>query len=259
MCRLSAYLGSEISLKQFILDPEHSLYIQSWQPQELHYAKFNADGFGVGWYQDDGSPARYRNSHPIWSDANLSDLATAMKRPLWLAMVRSATANYATGLHNTQPFSDERMLFLHNGNIQGFAPMRQRLLAELDADIEQAIVGSTDSEHLFALVRQRVRQDAAHSIENGLRQAIAWMHAHIGDHTAMLNIVISTLPQQGKATLYALRCAIGEAAPSLYYRHQGNSCTIASERLTGDKDWQRFAENTLLTFDQTHPPKLLAI
>ena len=38
-------------------------------------ATVNVDGFGIGWYLDDGEPGIYTNPMPIWSDTNLPHLA----------------------------------------------------------------------------------------------------------------------------------------------------------------------------------------
>ncbi len=49
MCRLAAYLGQPLSLKGFLLEPEHSHYIQPWQPKEIMYAKLNVGDFARGY------------------------------------------------------------------------------------------------------------------------------------------------------------------------------------------------------------------
>jgi len=78
MCRLAAYLGPAISLQQFLIDQPHSLYKQSWEPQELKYAKLNADGYGFGWYNRESAACTYTNPAPIWSDNNLPALAATL-------------------------------------------------------------------------------------------------------------------------------------------------------------------------------------
>ena len=92
MCRLAAYLGPEITLAHFLLQPRHSLLVQARQPQELRYTTVNADGFGYGWYAADQLPAAYTSPLPIWSDVNLQDLGRSLRSDLWLAIVRSDSA-----------------------------------------------------------------------------------------------------------------------------------------------------------------------
>jgi len=256
MCRLAAYLGQPLSLKAFLLEPEHSLYLQSWQPQELTYAKLNADGFGFGWYLDDGRPAVYRNPAPIWADANLGGLAESLRRGLWLAMVRSATPGYANGLHNTQPFHDESLLFLHNGFIENFrGDLRKALLAALDDDIEAAVRGLTDSEYLFALLRQMRRDHPGGGVGDALRRTVAWLGERVGERCAMLNLIVG----DGGA-LYSVRCAFNETAPSLYWLCDGARRFIASERLTpANGGWDAVPENRLLVVARDGEPALSAL
>ncbi len=129
MCRLAAYLGPAISLQQFLIDPPHSLYRQSWEPRELKYARLNADGFGFGWYDPDGEPAKYTHSAPIWADANLPALARSLHNTLWIAEIRSATEGNPVHALNTAPFCADRRLFIHNGFISDFHhQVRPRML-----------------------------------------------------------------------------------------------------------------------------------
>jgi len=242
MCRLAAYLGEPISLGKLVLEGEHSLYEQSWQPHELQYAKLNADGFGFGWYHPDGRAAVYRNPMPIWSDANLKDLADTLLSRRWLAMVRSATAGFASHIDNTQPFRHGRYLYLHNGYIKNFnQALRQNILAELCDEIASALRGLSDSEYLFALLRQRIADHPRHEISQTIAKLLEWLSSHIGGDEALLNIVFSTA-----TTLYALRYALNSQAPSLYYRQTHGNLWIASEKLDNSSSWQTFPIGRLM-------------
>jgi len=152
MCRLAAYLGPEIPLDSFLLAPSHSLVEQAWNPQELVYAKLNADGFGVGWYADDDAPAVYTSTMPVWSDTNLPHLARSLNKGLWLANVRSATQGMTVSQANTQPFYEDDLLFLHNGFMRDFQVTLRPVLHEfLTNEIQSGITGNTDSEYLLPL------------------------------------------------------------------------------------------------------------
>jgi glutamine amidotransferase len=49
MCRMVGYLGGPpVSLSSVVLEPEHSLHVQSYAPTEMASGVVNADGFG--WY-----------------------------------------------------------------------------------------------------------------------------------------------------------------------------------------------------------------
>ncbi|NEO87642.1 MAG: ergothioneine biosynthesis protein EgtC [Spirulina sp. SIO3F2] len=155
MCRLLAYLGRPLQLDHVLLEPEHSLVVQSYQPRKMQEALLNADGFGVGWYDTDAErlPYRYRHTYPIWNDINLSDLARYVQSQQMLAYVRSATPGLPVDLGNCQPFAHEQRLFCHNGYIENFRHTLRRPLHDLlSASAEQWIQGVTDSEYLSALI-----------------------------------------------------------------------------------------------------------
>lgn len=259
MCRLAAYIGTPIPLQRFLLDPPHSLVVQSWAPQELRYATMNADGFGIGWYAADGQPAGYHNILPIWNDTNLNALGRSLEYGLYLAMVRSATAGNPLGPGNTQPFLDRELLFTHNGYVGNFhAEMRLRIDRELLPEIHAGIQGNTDSEYLFALLRQMLHQDPDLTIEQALLNLCSRLAFWLEDTEALLNFVLS----DGER-LYALRHALNHDCPSLYYTTDDDSFPegqlIASERLTGSDYWQPVPEHHLLIIDRHEPPELIAL
>lgn len=250
MCRLAAYLGKPLLLKELLLEPEHSLYVQSWRPRELAYAKLNADGFGFGWYPENGRPAVYRSPAPIWADANLESLARTLRRDLWLAMVRSATPGYANDRHNTQPFHDESLLFLHNGFVENFQRgLRASLLGKLDADVEAAVRGLTDSEYLFALLVQMRRDHPGDGVADSLRRTVAWIERHAGGDRALLNFIVSD-----GAALYCVRCALNDDAPSLYHLHDDRRALVASEPLTPAEDWRAVPAASVLVATRGSDP-----
>ena len=88
MCRLLGYLGSSIQLDRILIKPEHSLITQSYKPQEMTSGFLNADGFGMGWYDlaPDPLPYSYRNTMPIWNDANFPQLARYIESSCYLAI-----------------------------------------------------------------------------------------------------------------------------------------------------------------------------
>ncbi|MGH8502625.1 MAG: ergothioneine biosynthesis protein EgtC [Gammaproteobacteria bacterium] len=260
MCRLAAYLGPPVLLQQFLLEPKHSLYEQSWAPHELNFARLNADGFGVGWYSADRKPAIYVNQMPIWSDCNLPALARSLSNPLWMAMVRSATSPYRTGLANMQPFSHDGVLFMHNGYVEDFDhSLRGRIRHFMSTTIEAGIGGNTDSEYIFALLRQLLASDDELTLENALRGGLALIDEWLHGRKALLNVLLT----DGQR-LYATRHALNAECPSLYFTTDDEyfdegAQLIASERLTEGEFWQPVPEHHLLILDPEQPPELIRL
>lgn len=257
MCRFAAYLGPEIQLDHFLLEPGHSLVEQSWQPREMQTAILNADGFGVGWYNGD-HPASYRNVMPIWADPNLEPLSRSFSRSLWIAHVRSATPGFGTGLANTQPFMDDELIFVHNGFVTDFPyNVRQQARRWFTPAIEASIHGNVDSEYLFAILRQLLAEDG----ERDLADAIRLLHGLLlewGAQHALLSLALS----DGRRVV-ALRHALGAECPSLYFTTDDESFPeaqlLASEPLTDTGLWQAVPPHHLLILDPDEPPQLTAL
>jgi len=249
MCRLAAYIGPPISLGEFLLEPDHNLVRQSWQPREMINAKLNADGFGFAWYTEDGEPACYKNTKPIWADPNLESLARSLVRDQWLANIRAATLASDHAYANTQPFVDHGIMFTHNGFLADFAgSWRGQIRQRLQPEFESCIHGTTDSEYLFALFLQ-------HYVKNGelavaLTSLVSELEEIANGNQALLNFIICS-----NRHLVALRHAFSDESPSLYYHVEesknGPAVRVASEPLTTDDKWIRMDEGQLILVDET--------
>ena len=258
MCRLAAYIGPPVALEQFLLQPSHSLIKQSWAPKEMQEAVLNADGFGFGWYLEANRPCVYLNNLPIWADVNLEHLSVSLSSPIWLANVRSATPGQMNGLINTQPFVSGKHLYMHNGYIEDFnMNIRQRFHEILDPQIMAGINGNTDSEYIFALLRSHLQNENQPFVA-GIKSAITALGKIIEDGSALINIVLC----DGN-TVIALRHAINNACPSLYYTNNDqmfpDASIIASERLTEDTHWQPVPEHHLVVINKDQKPEIIAL
>ena len=258
MCRMLAYLGNNILLSKLLLIPEHSLEKQAWQPKELRETKLNADGFGFAWYPEGTSDAhRYRNILPIWNDSNLPALSNSMQRPLWLAIVRSATEGLSVTLDNTPPFTYQQWCFMHNGYLLNFeSTIRENIRNELSAEYLSLIKGSTDSEYIFALLMQLLKNSTP---VIAIQKCMEIISRIIGKNRALLNIVLSDGVQ-----IYATRHAINGESPSLYYANNtlefgSDNQLIASEKLNDDTSWSALAEHEIIIVQNNHAIKKIKL
>jgi glutamine amidotransferase len=227
------------------MEPAHSLYRQSWEPEEMEDAVLNADGFGFGWVNPSKQTAIYTSTRPIWSDTNLNGLSESLFSSYWLANVRSATPGQQITQSNTHPFKIDQMLFTHNGYIENFNLQFRSLFHEiLDATIQAEIQGHTDSEYLFALLRQQLLKTPV--VAEAIPAMVSTLSGIIGDKKILLNLIV------GDGTnFYILRHAINGQCPTLYYSTGENefpdSVLIASEALTESGKWQTFPEHSYCT------------
>ncbi|MCJ8279991.1 MAG: ergothioneine biosynthesis protein EgtC, partial [Rivularia sp. ALOHA_DT_140] len=244
------YLGPSISLENLLYNHEHSLITQSYKPQEMISGTVNADGFGVGWYhaQKDTEPFTYRSTLPIWNDVNLPSLSRYIESKCVVSYVRSATAGQALDLSNCQPFQRERLLFIHNGKIDKFRQTLYRpIRSQLSDEIYQWINGTTDSEHIFALLLNELQNNPGKSLEQAMHLTLLKLKELVNTHEtyALANLVVS----DGNR-LVASRFSTRPPSPSLYWLQNNsnfpNSVIIASEPLFKD-NWELFPENSILS------------
>src|ERR671921_1586397 len=178
MCRMVAYLGkTERPLSSLVLDPQHSLLVQSYAPKEMMNGVVNADGFGVGWYAPgvDGEPAVYRSNAPIWADRSFASIAPRVRASTILAAVRSATPGLPAEESGVPPFASGPYLFAHNGAIKNFRTVAMRPLRYSLSDASYSeLLGVTDSETIFAFLLDRLRDAKTKPGDTGaLTEAIA--------------------------------------------------------------------------------------
>ena len=150
MCRHLAWLGEPRTLSSLMLEPEHALLRQSYQPRRQSHGLMNADGWGVGFLAPDrDEPVRWRSSRPLWSDASFASVAPELRSPCVVAAVRSATPGMPADESAAAPFTDGRWLLSHNGRVQ-----RSVLppYAEAESVCDSAILAA----HVFAAGAEKV-------------------------------------------------------------------------------------------------------
>lgn len=255
MCRLLAYLGPPVTLRRLVVEPEHSLMVQSYAPREMTSGVVNADGFGFAWYDSRRpEPFLYRSILPIWADANLEHVASYVESGCVLANVRSATPGQGLDFANTQPFHRGPLSAIHNGFVTDYRavlarPLRERLSDEAYAHVR----GDTDSELLSAWVFEH-GQDRA-GLPATMSRAIASLSSLAPGAVMSLNFIIS----DGRG-LAASRFALGCEAPTLYYLHDHpglpGATLVASEPLFDRAAWMSCPEGSILTIDPDNGPEI---
>ncbi|MGC4772789.1 ergothioneine biosynthesis protein EgtC [Micromonospora sp. DT44] len=234
MCRHLVYLGPPVTVAALLFEPAYALVRQSWAPRDMRGGgTINADGFGVGWYPDDGPPVRYRRAQPIWSDPTIAELAAVTRAGAVLAAVRSATVGMAVVDGAAAPFAEGRWLFSHNGVIRGWPDSMVPLAAGLPVRDLLTLDAATDSALLWALVRHRLRagDDPAEAVGRTVVEVAA---AAPGSR---LNLLLT----DGRR---AVATAVGHA---LSVRAGAGSVVLASEPHDDDAGWRPVPQQRLVT------------
>jgi predicted glutamine amidotransferase len=236
MCRWLAYSGSPIRLEELLVKRDRSLIDQSLHSR-LGATTTNGDGFGVGWYDDSGTPRLYRSTHPAWNDRNLRELAAGVSSPLFFAHIRSSTGT-AIQETNTHPFRYGRWLWMHNGLIREFPRIRRELLAAVDDSLFGSIEGTTDSEAMFYLA-------LTFGLEDDPVSAVARMVGFVeetGRTHGIANPVQMTIATTDGRSLWAFRYSTEGDSRSLYFSTRLDELRAAYpgiDELTGLSDETR--------------------
>ncbi len=243
MCRFLAYSGVPVFLEDFVASPCHSLIHQSLHAEESKTGT-NGDGFGVGWYGEKPEPGQYREVRPAWSDENLLSIARQVRSHLFFAHVRAATGT-ATTRANCHPFVHGRHLFMHNGQIGGYALIRRKLESLIPDSLYAARVGTTDSEAIFLLALARMADGCSPS------EALAWT---LGEALALMQAAGIREPLRCAAaladgeTIHAVRWSSDTRPPTLYICNRSDSIVVASEPVDAARDcWQALGCNSMVS------------
>ena len=159
MCRVLAYLGEPLPVRNLLFDPDNSLVTQSHSPQMMN-TFLNLAGFGLqAW--DPGSlrpddPFTYRATTLPSFDRNLRSLSAKLAPTCLVAHVRGVTYSEEavvadTNLHPFR-FPGARVVLAHNGHLRQFARMRYSLVEHVRPELAERIEGTTDSEWIYALI-----------------------------------------------------------------------------------------------------------
>lgn len=158
MCRHLVYLGPPRSPAELLFDAPHSLRRQSYAPSDMRGGgTVNADGFGLVWYAEDGTPVRHRRVSPLWSDQELPVLARTLRTGAFVAAVRNGSLGMPVAEAACAPFLDGPWAFSHNGVVPGWPGSLGGIAAELPVTELMTLEAPTDSAVLWAWLRARLR------------------------------------------------------------------------------------------------------
>ena len=215
MCRWLAYVGAPIRIDQLLFEPQNSLIRQSLQARR-GATTTNGDGFGLGWYAERAFPGLYRDILPAWHDGNLRSLSEQIRSRLFMAHVRSSTGT-STSRENCHPFRYENALFMHNGQIGGYARIRRDIENLIDPTIYPCRLGTTDSEAFFLLA---VSNGLVEVPQEALTKTISQIRDLMMAHDVQEPFRMTAAMADGDR-LFALRYSSDATPPSLYYAEGG--------------------------------------
>jgi glutamine amidotransferase len=223
----------------WLLDAPDSLDVQS---------RANPDGTGLGIFDPEGRPERFRQPLAADDDLDFGREARELESTTWVGHVRHASQG-SVALRNTHPFTMEGRILAHNG---GFGDLG--LLEDHLGDDLALVEGETDSERFFALVTREIRGTG--DVRQGLVTAADWVADNLP--VLALNVVLATpyelwaLRFPDTHTLYVLESDEGpmahesRAGTRVSAGHAPPHVVVASERLDDDLGWSELAPGELV-------------
>ena len=211
MCRWLAYSGSPLPLEQLLYAPEHSLIVQSLHSQ-LGAEETNGDGFGVGWYGDQETPAVFRSIEPAWNDRNLRELSGHVESGLVFAHIRASTGSPVQQT-NCHPFRHGRWLWMHNGLIRDFGTVKRDLVLEIEPSLYPELEGTTDSEVFFHLA---LTYGLEENVPAAVERAVGFIEA-VGRRHGVASPIQMTVATTNGESIWAFRYSSEGDSRSLFY------------------------------------------
>lgn len=132
-----------------------------------------------------------------------------------------ATARFPAKDENTQPFRFRRSIFGHVGSVEAWSDVKPRLVASLPDFLRRSIAGETDSEHLFVVFLNQLREAgalddlnipadvAAQALARTVRQVDAWCRESGVNRPSVLDLAatngrVVAVTRRGQPLHYAL-------------------------------------------------------
>ncbi|KAK5081759.1 hypothetical protein LTR05_007896 [Lithohypha guttulata] len=216
---------------------------------KLRNSAYNIDGFGVAWYtssaadfeqgdtgqSSDGMfkeglrPAFYKTVTPPINDLNFRSICANTETRVCFAHIRAASGTPIVQTNN-HPFVFGRHTCMHNGVITSFPAIRRAMLMKMSDAAHATMVGTTDSEHIFALYITYLTQNGdrssfektytVHEMAAALHDAVATV---IGLQIELLGTKVTPnslnlcVTDGIKLVAYRFRNHSTQEPPSLYY------------------------------------------
>lgn len=207
MCRVLAYLGEPLPLRNLLFDPEYSLVRQSYSPRMMN-TFLNLAGFGMQAWDPESlepeDPFTYRATTLPSFDRNLRFLSSKLAPTCLVAHVRGVTHSSEvvvteTNLHPFR-FDGARVVLAHNGHLRQFARMRYALVEHVRPELARRIEGTTDSEWIYALILSQLDDPwglpGARELAEATTRALGILRevraAHSIDTSSPVNLCVST-------------------------------------------------------------------
>jgi len=190
MCRGLVYLGEKLRMQDVFFDAPYSLSQQTINARFMFNALNLAGNGFLSWTKDTRAPILYKSEKQPFFDYNLGRLCQSMEADNCIAHIRGSSLNTRAicSYHNAHPFlfDHTEVAFAHNGGLDmGDHRQKELIFSDLrdviNADREDQIQGTTDTELLYALILTFADKypdsNSSESIKKAVGEALGTCHA----------------------------------------------------------------------------------
>lgn len=207
------------------------LYVKFETEFEIQYhlekfaevSKISKEYQGHGWgcaYLENGEWKVYHNISPIWEDS----FSRFGRSTLLLVHARSAFEGTEIKVENNMPFSDDKYVFIFNGELRGVKIKEE---------------GRIGAEKIFNYIKRFDKGDMRTALEKGVKV----IHKKT-DYVRAMNIIISDKNKAYIASFFS-------EDPDYFTLHQKESgaLVVCSQPYPGENNWQKISNKTIKVFD----------
>lgn len=291
MCRVLAYLGKPILIENLLYLSDNSFVKQSYHPRLMSYL-LNLAGFGMTAWENNSPnpdlPFLYKTLELPFYDKNLHNFSKKISPYCLLAHLRGVafSSDALLSKQNLHPFifQGSQFALAHNGNLFDFKKIKYDLLRYIAPLYQKQIVGTTDSEWIYALFISQLDQTknkyTSQEVSHAVIETLKILKNVRNDHQVTINSPVNLFITNGEMIVatrfvfdfgwepeldkdpahldyHSLWYTYGEAYGFFddEYRMKGNqsksSIIIASEPLTeNESTWIELPEYTLIAAEQ---------
>lgn len=190
MCRLYALQATHPTRAACeLLDAQNALLNQS---QTDTRGLSNPHGWGLASLMN-GSAHCLRQVRPADESDTYREQVLHSEGTTLLAHIRRATVGKPSH-DNTHPFRRGSAFLIHNGHVPAFEHVRPKLLDRLSDDHRRTIRGTTDSEHIFALLLQLRDEHPERPLQDITREAIQLIQSWCEEARPTVHTGVSHVP-----------------------------------------------------------------
>jgi glutamine amidotransferase len=261
MCRLYCFCSTTPQKVECeLIRAQNALIHQSFRDRD---GRSHPDGWGLGVYTNGRLSIEHQVQPAYQSDAFRWAAARARSTRV-IAHIRRATIG-ALRPENTHPFVHDRWMFAHNGTLAAFEAIRPRLLEAMTRTQRDAMLGETDSEHVFGLLlsdhEREPERPLLDTLRRGLQRVIAWSReedpaAETALNTLWTDGIELVGSRVGRSLSYVERTAARacevcggalhlDSPPDDAYR----AVVIASEPVTSNEPWHEVPDGSVFRID----------